>query len=124
MLATAEANRDIHHDRADLVLFSTILGGASGPSASIRRWPAPTPTTSEMPPRDLLRPVRPRLLTERLAIPPATVRRRIERLTQGPVKQARDGLLVDEDWLARPEAVATSVTTWSNMRRLLVALAT
>lgn len=124
MLATAETNRDTHRDRADLVLFSTILAGSERALSLDPALSRLYATIGQSPPRELLRPVRARFLTERLAIPPATVRRRIERLTQGPVRAVRDGLLIDEDWLATPHAIAASATTWGNVRRVLVALAT
>ena len=123
MLAVADTNRGTHHDRVDLVLFSTILCGNSRPVATDPVLARLHVTLLPTPPDALVRPVRTRVLTERLAIPEATVRRRLERLVGGAVLHRPEGLVINEAWLLSREAVATSVATWGNVRRLLVALA-
>ena len=39
------------------------------------------------------------------------------------IRDSPEGLVINEAWLLSREAVATSVATWGNVRRLLVALA-
>ena len=125
MLAVADSNAGTHQDRVNLVLFSTILCGnnrAIGADPALSRAHV---LLSQVPPATLIRPVRARALTERLTIPKATVRRRVDQLLAGPVRHADGGgLVIDEDWLASPGAIATSAMTWGNVRRLFAALAT
>lgn len=124
MLAVADGNRDTHHDRVDLVLFSTILCANKRPVTTDPVLSRRYVTIAPSPPAGLARPIRARALSEVLCIPQATVRRRLERLCAGPVDCTPDGLVIAEEWLASPEAISTSATTWGNVRRLLTGLAT
>lgn len=126
MLGVADSNNGTHNDRVNLVLFSTILCGntraITNDCGTARRYL----TIGDVPSDAMIRPVRIRTLSDRLAMPKATVRRRIDQMIEaGPIRQVGGkGLVVSEDWLATPGAIATSAMTWGNVRRLLAALAT
>lgn len=123
MLAVAHTNRGTHHDRLDLVLFSTILCAntrriTADPELARRHAAIAAP-----PPAALHRPLRARRLAAVLGLPEATVRRRLDRLVEGPICEMPDGLLVDEAWLTSEASVRTSSASYANLRRLIGALA-
>lgn len=124
MLAVADGNRSTHHDRVDLVLFSTILCANKRPVTFDPTLARRFVTIEPAPPSSLSQPIRARALSELLCIPQATVRRRLEKMCGGPISCTPDGLVIAEEWLSTPGALKTSATTWGNVRRLLTGLAT
>lgn len=123
MLSVANTNQQTHHDRLDLVLFSTILCANNraitvDPSLS-RRYA----TIAARPPCDLQRPLRPRRLATVLSLPEATVRRRLDRLYDGPVRGDAHGLTIAEAWLTSDQAVRVSNASFASLRRLMGMLA-
>ncbi|WP_156458014.1 hypothetical protein [Sphingomonas sp. Leaf412] len=124
MLAAADSNRRTHQDRVNLALFSTILCANNRAISADPHLSRRHATIAPPPPDLLIRPLRARVLSERLAMPKATVRRRVEQLLAGPVRQRDGGLVVDDAWYSSPDVIATSRSTWGNMRRLLTPLAT
>lgn len=73
---------------------------------------------------DLRRPVRPAALSERLGIPPETVRRHLRRLTKsGLVERKEDGFVVPAQVLARPPLIQCMVDNQSHLHRLYAGLA-
>jgi DNA-binding Lrp family transcriptional regulator len=123
MLAVANTNQRVHHDRLDLVLFGTILCATQRPVTEHADVARRYRTIAEVPADDLVRPLRARRVAAVLGLADATVRRRLERLVLGPVRIVPAGLAVSEGWLASAEAVETSVASYANLRRLLGTLA-
>lgn len=111
MLTTVETNRGLHGDWLDLALFSTVL------CANAYRYDALGGDGSMM--IDDRHAVRPSVIARVLGLPETTVRRRMGRLTAtgGAMTQVRRGLLVSQDWLATPQAAATTAATLAGVRR-------
>lgn len=123
MLSVASVNRQTHHDRLDLVLFSTVMCASQraitvDPALS-RRYAA----LDTAPPAELQRPIRVSRIAAALALPEATVRRRIDRLVEGPLMTVDGGLVPREAWLSGPVPQDASAASYANLRRLMRALA-
>ncbi|MEH3048396.1 hypothetical protein [Sphingomonas adhaesiva] len=123
MLSVASTNHQTHHDRLDLVLFSTVLC-ASNRAITL------DPALSRMyagfdiaPPEGWKRPVRARRIAATLGLSEATVRRRIDRLSEGPLEAVDGGLVPREAWLSSPMAQEASTASYANLRRLMGTLA-
>jgi DNA-binding transcriptional ArsR family regulator len=75
-------------------------------------------------PDELRRPVRPRILSERLGIPPETIRRHLLRLQEdGHCERREDGYVVPSRALVRPPVVRFIQDNQSHLHRLFAALA-
>ena len=123
MLSVASSNNQTHHDRLDLVLFSTVMCASNRAltlDPSLARYYA---TLDVAPPEGTKRPIRARRIAAMLTLSEATVRRRIERLVEGPLMQVDGGLVTREAWLSSPTARVTSQASYANLRRLMGALA-
>lgn len=120
MLAVSDANRAVHTDWAELVVYSTIL------CANVRRF-AHDPVLAlryadqtVSAPADLWLPVRPSVVARVIGLSDSTVRRRIAALSaDGRVVKRRGGYVASEAWLNRRESVATSTASYHNIRRIL-----
>lgn len=123
MLAVAHGNRDVHHDRLDLVLFSTILCASMRAVSRRPELARAYACIAQKPPDMLRRPIRVRRLAGVLGLAEATVRLRLDRLIEGPVEETADGLVIREAWLASPAAIETSIASYRNLRRLIGGMA-
>lgn len=124
MLSVARANQQTHHDRLDLVIFSTVLAANDqrivADPALARRFATPD---AEPLPSQLRAPIRIPRVAQVLGLSDATVRRRVERLLEGPLIAGPGGLSINDVWLATEEARSASGESHANLRRLLGALA-
>ncbi len=124
MLAVTDTNRDTHRDWAELVIFSTVLCGnvrdfARDPVLARQYADQTTPS-----PEALRKPVRPSSVARAIGISESTVRRRCEAmLADGRLERVRGGLRVHENWLNRPESIATSLDSYQNIKRILERIA-
>ncbi|MEH3036692.1 MAG: AsnC family protein [Sphingomonas adhaesiva] len=123
MLSVASTNTETHQDRMDLVLFSTVLCASSRALTLDPVLARAYATLDVVPPEGTKRPVRTRRLAALLGLSEATVRRRIDRLIEGPLVMLDGGLVTREAWLSSPMAREASAASYANLRRLMGALA-
>jgi hypothetical protein len=123
MLAVADGNQGTHHDRLDLVVFSTVMAASQrrvtidlALSRQHRMIAAP-------PPSHLVRPVRARRVADALGLSEATVRRRVDRLIEGPLEVVDGGLIPRETWISSAPAQLVSLNSYLNISRLMRGLA-
>jgi len=123
MLAVVDSNRRVHADWLELVIFSTIYC-ANSRLINRDRTLARAHADGRAPPPDAVRlPVRTSAVARALGLPEATVRRRVASLcADGRVERLGKKLRVSEDWLNRPESIATSTHSFAIVRLLLARL--
>lgn len=120
MLAIVATNMVAHHEWLNLALYSTVLCAnvqsfAHDPAQALRY----VDETVSLP-RALVQPVSAGAVARTLSLPSATVRRRMTQMVgDGRLIRERDGLIVSEAWLNRPEAIAISRASWANIRRIM-----
>lgn len=120
MLAVIDSNMQAHREWLNLVIFSTILcanarGYADDPVLALRYA-----DHTQVPPDSIRRPVRASVVARTLGLPDSTLRRHVTALLQyGSARRVRGGLLIDKQWLNTPAAVAISLASYRNIRRIL-----
>lgn len=120
MLAVVDTNMGAHREWLNLVIFSTILcanaRGYFDDPVLAKRYADHT----QIPPEEIRRAVRVSVIARTLGLPETTIRRHVkELLERGSVQKSRGGLLVNKEWLNRPESVAISLVSFANIRRIL-----
>ena len=121
MLAVADGNQGTHHDRLDLVVFSTVMAASQrrvtidlALSRQHRMIAAP-------PPSHLVRPVRARRVADALGLSEATVRRRVDRLIEGPLEVVDGGLIPRETWISSsPAQMKMFLTRFGQNSRMVI----
>lgn len=120
MLAVLATNMAAHREWLNLALYSTIHWANVQQFAHDRAVALNYVDERQPIPARLLDPISAGAIARALALPPATVRRRVTALTaDGRVERIPGGLVVSQAWLNRPESVAISRASWQNIRRIL-----
>lgn len=123
MLSLMHSSAALFSDRLDLLLHAAIVAANAGRINAdddlSRRYAA----AHQVPPLELLRPVRIRQLAHLLGLSEATVRRRLKPLYGRVFHNMPEGLLVDEHWHGSAATLAVVERSAGDLRRALGALA-